>query len=73
MRWLVTVQKSTDLNKLMEVIRGHGGEPDNDNPLIHLGDAELIIQVSGPSGLADMLKSVSDIIDVYPDSEMQLY
>ena len=73
MRWLVTVQKSADLNKLMKVIQGYGGEQDHDNLPIPLGDTELLIQINGPSYLAETLKSVSEIVDIYPDSEMQLY
>ena len=73
MRWLVTVQKSADLNRLIEDIRSRGGEPNQDEAPIPLGDAELVIQVSGPLELAEKLKSLPDIVDVYPDSEMEWY
>ena len=73
MRWLVTVKKTTDLKKIMDVIRGYGGEPDHDQQPVPLGNAELVIQVSGSAELETKLKSVDDVIDVFPDSEMTLY
>ena len=73
MQWLITVRKSADLKRLAEVIRGCGGEQDQDNPPVPLGDSELVVQASGPADLPDSLKSDPDVIEVYPNSEMQLY
>ena len=73
MRWLVTIKKTTDLDKVMDVIRRCGGEPDQDQPPVPLEDAEWVIQVNGSASLDTKLKSIDDIIAVYPDSEMTLY
>ena len=73
MKWLITVQKSADLDKLAKAIRDCGGEPDPDNLPVPLGDSELVVQASGPAELPNMLKADAAVIDVYPNSEMQLY
>lgn len=73
MKWLITVKKTADLDKVMGIIRDHGGYQDHDNPPIPLGDRELVIRVDGPPDLDERLKYSPDIIDVYPDSEVQLY
>ena len=73
MRWLITVRKSANLDRLARVIQDCGGEHDRDNPPVPLGDSELMLQASGPAELPDRLRADSDVIDVYPDSEMELY
>jgi hypothetical protein len=73
MRWLITVRKSTDLARLTRVIRACGGEPLQDAPPVPLGDAEIVLQASGSAELPEALKADADVIDVYPDSEMELY
>jgi len=73
MKWLVTVLKTADVKNLKNSIEKEGGEIDQENESIPLEESEIVLKVSGPSDLPDKLKSISDIIEVYPDSEMQSY
>ncbi len=70
---MITINKTVDLNKVLKKVQDHGGSHDSGNSPIPLGDTELVIQVEGPADLDVVLKSVPEIINVYPDSEMQLY
>lgn len=71
-RWLITVPKRADLDRLAQVIAGCGGELDPDTPPTPLGGAELVIAAAGPLDV-ERLKTDPEVIEVYPDSEMQLY
>lgn len=73
MKWLITVKRSADLKKLMEAIKAVGGEPESENPPIPLGDVELVLHANGPEDLPAALKHESEVIDVFPDSEMHPY
>ena len=73
MRWLITCRKCADLCRIERVIRDCGGELNKENAAVPLGDSELVIQVNGPVELPDQIKADEDIIDIYPDSDMELY
>jgi hypothetical protein len=73
MKWLITVRKTADLDGLTAEIRACGGEPDPGNPPTPLGEDELVVQAEGPREFPDAMKARPDVIEVYPDSEMELY
>ncbi len=73
MRWLITIQKPADPDELEKALHACNAELDGDNPPVPLGNSELVVQVTGPADLPDKLKSVPCVVEVYPNSEMQLY
>ena len=72
MRWLITVRKSADLNKLCGVIRDCGGEAESAEA-IPLGEDELVVRASGPAELSERLEQEAEVIEVFPESEPEAY
>ncbi len=71
MRWLITVRKNVDLDRLKQRLRAHGVTCDPDP--VPLGDAESVIRASGPDDLPEALETDPEVIEVYPDSEPEPY
>ncbi len=73
MKWIITIRRSGNLERLERLIRRCGGERPEDDEAIPMGDEELAIHVSGPSEMPDELRKDHDVVGVYPDSEMTPY
>jgi len=73
MRWLITVRRTCDLDQLASRVRAAGGECSADDVPIPLGDDELAVRAEGPTELARAVKTLSEVIEVFPDSEMTPY
>lgn len=73
MRWLVTVKKSYDSERLSEAVRRSGGERDEIQEPIPLADGQLVIAAEGPESLETALRELPDVVEIYPDSDPVAY
>jgi hypothetical protein len=73
LRWLLIIRQEVELEQLAQAIQEAGGELDTLHPPIPMGEGEWCVQASGPEGFPQAIRQVDGVIDVYPDSEMQLY
>ncbi len=73
MNWLITLRADADLEHLEERIRDLGGELDRTHPPVPLDQEQATVHCQGPVNLRELLKSTPGVIDVYPDSDMELY
>jgi hypothetical protein len=75
MKWLVTTAAGADLARLGEELAAAGGTLAEGEP-IPLGDGgahDLAVPAEGPADLPQRLRDSETVLDVYPDSELELY
>ena len=73
MRWLLEVERTADRATVERVVRDAGGRLVDDQEPVPLGDSTEALAAVGPESLAAALEDSADIVDVFPDSEMQPY
>jgi len=73
LRWLLIIRQEVELERLARAIAEAGGELDTLHQPIPMGEGEWCVQASGPVGFPHAIRQTEGVIDVYPDSEMQLY
>jgi hypothetical protein len=78
-RWLVTTPAGTDLEQLREQLSAAGARVE-DEPGVPVdaplggGDApETVVAVEGPRDLPDRLRDSPTALEVFPDSEQELF
>ncbi len=77
MRWLVTTVAGTPISRVREAVAVAGGRLDHDDAIPLAGGdggaGELVLEVEGPGDLPERLRESPEVLDVYPDSEIELF
>jgi hypothetical protein len=73
MRWLVTIKRLADREKMLEQLRSLRCEVLTSDRPVTLGNDEEILSVEGPANLVQLAEPYASTMKIYPNSTMKLY
>ncbi|MEM9218573.1 MAG: hypothetical protein AAGD25_30055 [Cyanobacteria bacterium P01_F01_bin.150] len=73
MQWLITTKIDVTLEQLSAMLSRLGCQPIPEDSSIPLDEAEQVISVEGPDDLPGKLEGNAEILQIYPDSSLELY
>jgi hypothetical protein len=71
-RWLITVSRDEDLDRLREEVAAHGGAVD-DTPPIPMDEDDQVLEAEGPDDLPQKLERHPAVRKVSPDSDIEFH
>lgn len=72
MKWILTLEASTQRGDLREALEKAGSTLDEDTPMIPV-EHDTTVEVEGPADLPRRLRNVPGIKAVHPSSDLTLY
>lgn len=73
MKWLVTVQKLADREKILEQLRSFRCKILTSDRPVTLETDEEVLSVEGPTNLLQLAEPYSSTMKIYPNSNMRAY
>jgi len=73
MKWLVTVKKVADREKILEQLRSLRCEVLTSDRPVTLGTDEEVLSVEGPANLVQLAEPYTSMMKIYPNSKMRAY
>ena len=73
MHWLITVSADATFEQLQAVLDKLGCQLPDEAALMPLDGTEQVISIKGPEDLPEQAEAETLILQVYPDSSMELY
>ena len=72
MTWLLTMPADADVDALQQGLEEVGATLESDEP-VSLDGQERVLYADGPEDLSERLSATDMPVDVYPNSDLQLY